>query len=128
MEYVSLPKVPGGQVVTAWRFVKVWCHSMPARLSVGQKSSSFAPSGISAQYAIFQNCDVLVTFLLPWVPEVFLACDGNFRCWPNMTETGNRARKDSGTQGTFLFVYFIYSKTMCRRFSFITSFLVILHE
>ena len=20
--------------------------------------------------------------LLPWVPEVFLACSGNFRCWP----------------------------------------------
>ena len=21
-------------------------------------------------------------FFLPWVPEVFLACGGNFRCWP----------------------------------------------
>ena len=20
--------------------------------------------------------------LIPWVPEVFLACGGNFRCWP----------------------------------------------
>ena len=39
---------------------------------------------------------------LPWVPEVFLACGGNFRCWPKadtLTETGNRARKVSGTQG-----------------------------
>ena len=49
---------------------------------------------------------------LPWVPEVFLACSGNFRCWPkadtssavgriheDLTETGNRARKVSGTQG-----------------------------
>ena len=40
---------------------------------------------------------------LPWVPEVFLACGGNFRCWPghykDLTETGNRARKVSGTQG-----------------------------
>ena len=60
-------------------------------------------------------------FLLPWVPEVFLACGGNFRCWPktdtssavgrshdwrsghyrDLTETGNRARKVSGTQGNF---------------------------
>ena len=31
---------------------------------------------------------------LPWVPEVFLACRGNFRCWPKPREkTGNRARK-----------------------------------
>jgi len=43
---------------------------------------------------------------VPWVPEVFLACGGNFRCWPkadtaeDLTETGNRARKVSGTQGT----------------------------
>ena len=47
---------------------------------------------------------------LPWVPEVFLTCGGNFRCWPkaetfraghykDLTETGNRARKVSGTQG-----------------------------
>ena len=54
---------------------------------------------------------------LPWVPEVSLACGGNFRCWPkadtssalgrsraghykDLTETGNRARKVSGTQGS----------------------------
>ena len=54
---------------------------------------------------------------VPWVPEVFLACGGNFRCWPkadtssavgrsherrhykDLTETGNRTRKVSGTQG-----------------------------
>ena len=66
---------------------------------------------------------------IPWVSEVFLACGGNFRCWPkantssavgrsherrsreknlwplraghykDLTETGNRARKVSGTQG-----------------------------
>ena len=47
---------------------------------------------------------------IPWVPEVFLACGRNFRCWPkaeatsvghykDSTETGNRARKVSGTQG-----------------------------
>ena len=41
---------------------------------------------------------------LPWVPEVFLACGGNFRCraghYKDLTETGNRARKVSGTQGS----------------------------
>ena len=63
---------------------------------------------------------------IPWVPEIFLACGGNFWCWPkadtssavgrsheqakprageaaghykDLTETGNRARKVSGTQG-----------------------------
>ena len=60
-------------------------------------------------------------FALPWVPEVFLACGGNLRCWPkadtssavgrsreknaghykDLTEIGNRARKVSGTQGIF---------------------------
>ena len=50
---------------------------------------------------------------LSWIPEVFLAYGGNFRWWPkaeatsseaashykDLTETGNRARKVSGTQG-----------------------------
>ena len=48
------------------------------------------------------------TTAIPWVAEVFLACGENFRCWPKAdtssavgrTETGNRARKVSGTQGT----------------------------
>ena len=46
-------------------------------------------------------------YYLPWVLEVFLACGGNFRCWPKaeatsgLTETGNRARKVSGTQGSY---------------------------
>ena len=44
--------------------------------------------------------------LVPWVPDVFLACGGNFRCWPKAEamsgETGNRARKVSGTQGATL--------------------------
>ena len=73
----------------------------PRRLSVDRKSPYFG-------------------FKIPWVPEVFLACGGNFRCWPkadtssavgrsheragyykDLTETGNRARKVSGTQGSF---------------------------
>ena len=57
---------------------------------------------------------------IPWVSEFFLVCDGNFRCWPkadtssavgrshefraghykDLTETGNRAGKVSGTQGS----------------------------
>ena len=68
-----------------------------------------------------------VSLTLPWVPEVFLAYGGNFRCWPkadtsspvgrsyggeaarnifraghykDLTETGNRARKVAGIQGT----------------------------
>ena len=46
---------------------------------------------------------------VPWVPEVFLACGGNFRCGPmadtssavgrSREKTLNRARKVSGTQG-----------------------------
>ena len=35
--------------------------------------------------------------VLPWVPEVFLACGGNFRC--SLDRNWNRARKVSGTQG-----------------------------
>ena len=52
------------------------------------------------------------TCKVPRVPEAFLAYDGNFWCWPkaetplavgrshDLTETGNCARKISGTQGT----------------------------
>ena len=55
--------------------------------------------------------------VIPWAPEVFLVCGGNFRCWPktdtssapssraghykDLTETENRARKVSGTQGSW---------------------------
>ena len=78
---------------------------------------------------------MLTPFTVPWVPEVFLACGRNFRCWPkadtsseppfqtparlrfsccpvgqsqpykDLTATGNRARKVSGTQGTFTVVF-----------------------
>ena len=35
---------------------------------------------------------------LPWVPEVFLACGGNFRCWPKAEGTsGEAARKTRGS-------------------------------
>ena len=49
------------------------------------------------------------TALLPWVPEVFLACSRSHERrsaghYKDLTETGNRARKVSGTQGTALFV------------------------
>ena len=59
----------------------------------------------SYQISDFQQEKRPVTHFLPWVPEVFLACGWNFRCWPkghykDLTETGNRARKVSGTQGT----------------------------
>ena len=63
------------------------------------------------------HCFIVTSSAVPWVPEVFLACGVNFRCWPkadtssavgrshaghykDLTETGNRARKVSGTQGT----------------------------
>ena len=29
---------------------------------------------------------------LPWVPEVFLACGGNFWCWPKAEATSGEAR------------------------------------
>ena len=46
-------------------------------------------------------------FILPWVPEVFLACCGNFQCSLKADtsidqETRNRARKASGTYGKFI--------------------------
>ena len=49
-----------------------------------------------------------VVAAVPWEPEVFLSCGRNFRCWlkaeaaghyKDLTETGNRARNVSGTQG-----------------------------
>ena len=63
---------------------------------------------------------------LPWVPEVFLACGGNLLCRPSadtssavgpsraghykdLTETGNRARKVSGTQGINASNYMAFS-------------------
>ena len=46
-------------------------------------------------------------FILPWVPEVFLACGGNFQCSLKAgtsidQETRNRTRKASGTYGKFI--------------------------
>ena len=43
---------------------------------------------------------------IPWEPEVFLACGGNFRCWPKAdtgeATSGEAARKTSGTERCFL--------------------------
>ena len=46
---------------------------------------------------------------LPWVPEVFLACGGNFRCWPKADTSSaaeatsdEAARKTSGTDRSAL--------------------------
>ena len=40
-------------------------------------------------YSIWNSMQVIlwVTSHLPWVPEVFLACGGNFRCWPKAEAT-----------------------------------------
>ena len=44
-----------------------------------------------------------IAWVLPWVPEVFLACGGNFPCWPKAEATsGEAARKTSGTERCFL--------------------------
>ena len=78
-----------------------------------------AADWVVSKDAITNYCFRTLFFTLPWVPEVFLACSGNFRCWPkadasrpkmcrpsghytDLTETGNRARKVSGTQGIFI--------------------------
>ena len=54
---------------------------------------------------------LLLEAFLPWVPEVFLACGGNFRAghYKDLTETGNRARKVSGTQGKAFLAYLLNS-------------------
>ena len=44
---VGLPTVPSGQAVSSFRLTKVLLHSMPAKVSFGQRSSSLSPSGIS---------------------------------------------------------------------------------
>ena len=31
---------------------------------------------------------------LPWVPEVFLACGGNFRCWPERLEQARDVKSE----------------------------------
>ena len=76
---------------------------------------------------------VLACWTLPWVPEFFLVCDGNFRCWPkadtssavgrshefraghykDFTETGNCAGKVSGTQGSWTRPCYIF-RCVCR--------------
>ena len=56
---------------------------------------------------LYLHLHLYTGYYLPWVPEVFLACGGNFPCWPKaeatsgLTETRNRARKVSGTQGSY---------------------------
>ena len=76
---------------------------------------------------------------LPWVPEVFLACGGNFRCvgrrpkpraakpghYKDLTETGNRDRKVSGTQGT---VKPKYWANLFKYIFFVLFFCLLLHR
>ena len=46
-------------------------------LNITDNWNSFIPS------PIFKN--IYFSWSIPWVPEVFLACGGNFRCWPIKT-------------------------------------------
>ena len=83
--------------------------------------------------AVICHIHVLTCWTLPWVPEFFLVCDGNFRCWPkadtssavgrshefraghykDLTETGNCAGKVSGTQGSWTRPRYIF-RYVCR--------------
>ena len=70
---------------------------------------------------MYHLVNYVISVTLPWAPEVFLACGGRLTClqpqaeatsgeaarktfhaghYKDLTETGNRARKVSGTQGT----------------------------
>ena len=52
----------------------------------------------------YREIDVTLVLLkvLPWVPEVFLACSGNFRCWLKAEFMSSEAtRKTSGTEWCF---------------------------
>ena len=41
--------------------------------------------------------EITASLSLPWVPEVFLACGGNFPCWPKAEATsGEATRKTRG--------------------------------
>ena len=42
---------------------------------------------------------------VPWVPEVFLACGGNFRCWPKADTSSavGRSREKNLWHGAVLF-------------------------
>ena len=81
----------------------------------------------------YMSLHVLACWTLPWVPEFFLVCDGNFRCWPkadtssavgwshefraghykDLTETRNCAGKVSGTQGSWTLPRYIF-RYVCR--------------
>ena len=45
---------------------------------------------------------------VPWVPEVFLACGGNFQCWPKadtfLATSGEVARKNLWYRGVLFTV------------------------
>ena len=37
---------------------------------------------VNASFSLPEWQAVKMIFFAPWVPVVFLACGGNFRCWP----------------------------------------------
>ena len=58
--------------------------------------------------SILEKCKEIkcrVRHKIPWVPEVFLACGGKFRCWPkaDTSSTVGRSREKNLWHGAVLF-------------------------
>ena len=67
----------------------------------GSTSSKMTPSCIRDRGRL----QGLSLFPVPWVPEVFLACGGNFRCWPKADTSSavGRSREKNLWHGAVLF-------------------------
>ena len=57
-----------------------WCHAL---WKLGSSNCCIFEMKHASGLETCTKIYFLFFFNLPWIPEVFLACVGNFRCWPN---------------------------------------------
>ena len=63
---------------------------IPGPYILGLDSVACTMQSLSFFYLFFF---FLALFRVPWVPEVFLACSGNFWCWPKADTSSAEAIK-----------------------------------
>ena len=94
-------------LIFAYKKAKPWLARTCYLNLVLNKTCNDKTNVIKAKIVVQQNTyrdDSLGWLTLPWVPEVFLACGGNFQCWPK-ADTSSAVGRSHESPLTFELFY-----------------------
>ena len=69
-------------LLTPYFATRIYCKTVRIFTYSSTREQSNKRSGARLKTRARLRSDAKNTLALPWVPEVLLACGGNFRCWP----------------------------------------------